>query len=233
MEFATLDMSEIFEVLRRLDSELYFYIDRFGIYIYLLLFLIVFGKTGFVILSFLPGDSLLFASGAIAAVGELNIFVLFFLLFVATSLADSNNFLIGHAFKRIPAEKNRLTKIIPMSSIDKASDFLNEYEKVAITFSRFIPLMRTMIPFIAGFTGHSYINFARYNVLGALIWTFVWLGTGFALGNIPWVEENLLFTLVLITLIMFIPSIYGFTTHFYKKNSTITNNSESQSENHN
>ncbi|QCR34489.1 hypothetical protein C1N55_11615 [Lysinibacillus sp. SGAir0095] len=219
-------MSEIIEVLRKLDSELYYYIDQFGIYIYLLLFLIVFGKTGFVILSFLPGDSLLFASGAIAAVGELNIFILLILLFVATSLADSNNFLIGHAFKKIPTDKNYLTKVIPQSSIDKASDFLSEYEKIAITFSRFIPFMRTMIPFIAGFTGHSYNTFVRYNVLGALIWTFVWLGTGFGLGNIPWVEDNLLFTLALITVIMFIPSIYGFTSHFHKKNSAITNNSE-------
>ncbi|WP_235863182.1 VTT domain-containing protein [Ureibacillus sinduriensis] len=227
MELATLGMSNIFEVLRRLDSELYFYIDQFGIYIYLLLFLIVFGKTGFVILSFLPGDSLLFASGAIAAVGELNLIILFLLFFVATSLADSNNFFIGSTFKKIPADKNFLAKLIPQSSIEKASDFLHEYEKVAISFSRFIPLMRTMIPFIAGFTGHSYSNFVRYNVLGALIWTLIWLGSGFGLGNIPWVEENLLFTLALITMIMFIPSIYGFLAHFHRKNSAITKNSES------
>ena len=222
-----MSMSEIFELLRMLDSELYYYIDQFGIYIYLLLFLIVFGKTGFVVLTFLPGDSLLFASGAIGAVGELNIVVLFILFFVATTLADSNNYLIGRAFKKIPAEKNFLVKIIPQTSIDKASDFLNKYEKISITFSRFIPLMRTLIPFISGFTGHLYTNFIRYNVLGALIWTFVWLGTGFGLGNIPWVEENLLFTLALITVIMFIPSIYGFLAHFYKRNSAITKNSES------
>lgn len=222
-----MSMSEIFELLRMLDSELYYYIDQFGIYIYLLLFLIVFGKTGLVVLSFLPGDSLLFASGAIAAVGELNIVILFILFFIATSLADSNNYLIGSAFKRIPLKKNYLGKLIPQSSIDKASDFLDEYEKVSITFSRFIPLMRTLIPFISGFTEHSFINFARYNLLGALIWTFVWLGSGYGLGNIPWVEENLLFTLGLITVIMFIPSIYGFVAHFYKRHTAITKNSES------
>ena len=227
MEYATVSMSEIFELLRMLDSELYYYIDQFGIYIYFLLFLIVFGKTGFVVLTFLPGDSLLFASGAIAAVGELNLVVLFIIFFVATTLADSNNYLIGHAFNKIPAEKNFLAKIIPQSSIDKASDFLDEYEKISITFSRFIPLMRTLIPFISGFTGHSYSNFFRYNVLGALIWTLVWIGTGFGLGNIPWVEENLLFTLALITVIMFIPSIYGFIAHFNKRHSTVTKNSES------
>lgn len=219
-------MSNIFEVLRMLDSELYLYIDQFGVYIYFLLFLIVFGKTGLVVLSFLPGDSLLFASGTIAAIGELNIAVLFLVFFVATSLADSNNFLIGSTFKRIPADKNYQAKLIQQSSIEKASDFLHEYEKTAITFSRFIPLMRTMIPFIAGFTGHCYPKFVRYNVLGAFIWTSIWLGSGFGLGNIPWVEENLLFTLALITIIMFIPSIYGFLNHFYRKNTPITKNGE-------
>ncbi|RHW38422.1 hypothetical protein D1B33_05950 [Lysinibacillus yapensis] len=219
-------ISEIFEFFHKLDSELYLYINDFGIYIYLLLFLIVFGKTGFVILTFLPGDSLVFASGAIAAVGELNVFILFILFFVATSSADSNNFLIGRTFAKISSHNNHLTKIIPASTIDKAKEFLLNYDKVAITFSRFIPLMRTMTPFIAGFTGYSYSNFVRFNVLGALLWTLVWLGTGFALGNIPWVEENLLFTLALITIMMFIPAAYGFVSRFHKKESAVASNSE-------
>lgn len=221
-----MSLSEIFEFLRMLDSELYIYIDRFGIYIYLLLFLIVFGKTGFVIFTFLPGDSLVFASGAIAAVGELNGWILFILFFAATSLADSNNFLIGRTFNKIPTEKNLFSRLIPPSTIEKAREFLTEYDKIAITFSRFIPLMRTMTPFIAGFTGYPYKNFVRFNVLGAFIWTTVWVGTGFALGNIPWVEENLLFTLGLITVIMFVPSVYGFISHFHKKTAAVTNNSE-------
>jgi len=220
-----MSISEIFELLRMLDSELYYYIDQFGIYIYLLLFLIVFGKTGFVILTFLPGDSLVFASGTIAAVGELNLFILFILFFVATSLADSNNYLIGRTFKKIPTEHSFLPKIIPQASINKASEFLDEYDRIAITFSRFIPIMRTLTPFIAGVTGHPYKNFVRYNVVGAVLWTFIWLGAGFGLGNIHWVEENLLFTLTLITVLMFIPSIYGFISHFYKRNSAITKNS--------
>lgn len=218
---------EIFEFLRMLDSELYYYIERFGIYIYLLLFLIVFGKTGFVILTFLPGDSLVFASGTIAAVGELNVFVLLILFFLATSLADSNNFFIGHSFKKIPTEKSYLIKLLRPPTIEKAQLFLSDYDRIAITFSRFIPLMRTMIPFISGFTGHPYNKFVRYNVLGAFLWTMIWLGAGFALGNIPWVEQNLLFTISVITILMFIPGIYGFFSQFRKKHSALAKSSES------
>lgn len=217
-------MSELFELLRMLDSELYTYINKYGMYIYLLLFSIVFGKTGFVIFTFLPGDSLVFASGTLAALDKLNIFLLFILFFTATTLADSNNYLIGRLVNKFSSKKY-LMKLIPQSAIDKASNFLLEYDKVAITFSRFIPLMRTLTPFVAGFTNHSYRNFVSYNIIGALIWTTVWLGTGFGLGNIPWVENNLLFTLSLITLIMFIPSIYGFLSHLKKKNASITKSS--------
>lgn len=215
-----MDISELFELLRMLDSELYTYINKYGMYIYLLLFLIVFGKTGFVVFTFLPGDSLVFASGTIAALDKLNVYFLFILFFIATTLADSNNYLIGRLVNKF-SSKN-IMKLIPQSAIEKASDFLIEYDKIALTFSRFIPLMRTLTPFVAGFTNHPYRNFVSYNSIGALIWTTVWLGTGFALGNLPWVENNLLFTLSLITVIMFIPTIYGFFTHLKKKNASIT-----------
>lgn len=209
-------IANFFELLHMLDSELYEVIKLLGIYIYLLLFAVVFSKTGFVIFTFLPGDSLVFASGTLAAVNQLSFMLLFLLFFMATILGDSNNFLIGRIFSKIPAEKSLLLKFIPVHILEQARNFLNQYGKVAITFSRFIPLMRTMTPFIAGYTGYSYKNFMRYNVIGAFIWTGIWLGSGFALGNLHWVENNLFFTLSLITSIMFIPSIYGFTTKFLK-----------------
>ncbi|SOC05176.1 membrane-associated protein [Ureibacillus xyleni] len=212
-----MSIPNILDFLHRLDSELYGYIDQLGLFIYLILFLIVFGKTGFVILTFLPGDSLVFASGTIAAMDRLSVFILFILFFSATSFADSNNYLIGKTLSKFSSNRKLFLKIIPQTSIEKAKEFLLEYDRVAITFSRFIPLMRTMTPFICGFTGLPYKNFVRYNVIGALIWTTIWLGTGFALGNVPWIENNLLFTLSCITMIMFIPSIYGFLTQFRKK----------------
>lgn len=210
-------ISNFFELLHMLDSELYQVIELYGLYIYVILFFIVFGKTGFVILTFLPGDSLAFASGTLAAVNQLNFTLLFALFFVSTILGDSNNFLIGRTLNKISAEKSYVLKFIPEQILQQARSFLDQYDKTAITFSRFIPLMRTMTPFIAGLTGYPYKYFIRFNIMGAFIWTGIWLSSGFALGNLPWVENNLLFTLSLITIIMFIPSIYGFTTQFFKK----------------
>lgn len=204
----------ILEFLPFLESELYYYIDKFGVFIYIILFAIIFGKTGFVILTFLPGDSLAFASGTLAAVDKLNFFILFTLYFLGTSLADSNNYFIGKYLNKIPKGRNFLFNIIREKNIIQAKQFLDNYGKVAITFSRFIPLMRTLTPFIAGFTESSYKFFVHYNVLGAFIWTTIWVGSGYALGNLPWVENNLLFTLALIGVCMLIPSIYGFLFQF-------------------
>ena len=212
-----MSISNILDFLHSLDTELFEYIDQLGIFIYLILFLIVFGKTGFVILTFLPGDSLVFASGTIAAMDRLSLFVLFILFFTATSFADSNNYLIGRTLSKTSLNQKLFLKIIPPTSMEKAKEFLLEYDSIAITFSRFIPLMRTMTPFICGFTGMPYKNFVRYNIIGAFIWTTIWLVTGYALGNVPWIEDNLLFTLSCITMIMFIPSIYGFFIQFRKK----------------
>ena len=208
---------DIIEFLRMLDSELYYYIKKFGIYIYFLLFAIVFSKTAFVVLTFLPGDSLVFASGTLAAIDKLNIFVLFSLYFLATALADSNNYLIGRTMGKIPNDKKILFRFLPDQALDKARAFIESYDRIAITFSRFVPLMRTMTPFIAGYTGFSYWKFVRFNVIGALLWTTIWVGTGYVLGNIPWVEENLFFTLGLISILVFIPTVFAYIKQFKKK----------------
>lgn len=208
---------DIIEFLRMLDSELYYYIKKFGIYIYFLLFAIVFSKTAFVILTFLPGDSLVFASGTLAAIDKLNIIALFCLYFVATALADSNNFLIGRTMGKIPNNQKVVLRFLPDQAILKARDFLESYDRIAITFSRFVPLMRTMTPFVAGYTGFSYWKFVRFNVIGALLWTTIWVGTGYVLGNIPWVEENLFFTLGLISILVFIPTVFAYIKQFKKK----------------
>lgn len=208
---------DIIEFLRMLDSELYYYIKKFGIYIYFLLFAIVFSKTAFVILTFLPGDSLVFASGTLAAIDKLNIIVLFCLYFVATALADSNNFLIGRTMGKIPNNQKVVLRFLPDQAILKARDFLESYDRIAITFSRFVPLMRTMTPFVAGYTGFSYWKFVRFNVIGALLWTNIWVGTGYVLGNIPWVEENLFFTLGFISILVLIPTVFAYIKQFKKK----------------
>src|SRR4051794_27497864 len=131
-----MSVAEIIEFLRMIDTELYYYIKKFGVYIYILLFAIVFSKTAFIILTFLPGDSLVFASGTIAALDKLDVFTLFILYFVATTLADSNNYLIGKLLGNVPQEKNILLRFIPDTAVENAKQFIQDYDRVAITFSR-------------------------------------------------------------------------------------------------
>ena len=115
-----MSIAEIIEFLRMIDTELYYYINKFGVYIYILLFAVVFSKTAFVVLTFLPGDSLVFASGTIAALDKLNIFTLFIVYFVATTFADSNNYLIGKLLGNVPQEKNIIFRFIPDTAVASA-----------------------------------------------------------------------------------------------------------------
>ena len=198
--------------LREIDQVIFHYIKELGLYIYILLFAVVFTKTAFVILTFLPGDSTVFTSGTLAAIGKLDLLTLLILFIVATALADSNNYLIGKTVRKIPPKRNIFMRFISEETTSKALLFLQDYDRVAITFSRFVPLMRTMTPFISGYSGFSYWKFLRYNFIGAVLWTIVWLGGGFLLGNIPWVEDNLVLTLTIISIFVF-----GFTGYAYIK----------------
>ena len=199
-----------------IDTELYEYIQKFGTSIYFLLFAVVFTKTAFVVLTFLPGDSLVFASGTLAALDKLDVLTLFLLYFIATTLADSNNYLIGKILGKAQSEKSFLFRFISSNNLTSAKKFIEDYDRVALTFSRFVPLMRTLTPFISGFTQYPYVKFVRYNMLGALVWTFVWLFTGYALGNIPWVEDNLMLTLLIISAAVLVPTIYAYLKQMMK-----------------
>lgn len=211
---------DIIQFLREIDQVIFHYIEELGLYVYLILFAIVFTKTAFVVLTFLPGDSTVFTSGTLAAMGKLDLLVLFILFIVATTLADSNNFLIGKLVRKIPPKGNLIMRVISEEKTEKALHFLESYDRVAITFSRFVPLMRTMTPFISGYSNFSYSTFLRYNFLGAVLWTTVWLGAGFILGDIPWVEQNLVLTLSIITVIVLLFTAFAYLRQTKKKNST-------------
>lgn len=198
--------------LREIDQIIFYYIKELGMYIYILLFAVVFTKTAFVILTFLPGDSTVFTSGTLAAIGKLDFLTLLILFIVATTLADSNNYWIGKTARKIPPKRNIFMRFVSEETTTKALTFLQDYDRVAITFSRFVPLMRTMTPFISGYSGFSYWTFLRYNFIGAVLWTIVWLGGGFLLGNFPWVEDNIVLTLTIISIFVF-----GFTGFAYMK----------------
>lgn len=207
---------DIIDFLRSIDEELYTYIQLYGLTIYLVLFAIVFSKTAFVLLTFLPGDSLVFASGTLAAVSQLELSVLFILYFTATSLADSQNYWIGRTIQRASA-RSKLLRLLPVQAMHHAKNFLERYDRAAITFSRFVPLMRTMTPFIAGYTGFSYGKFVRFNVIGALLWVTVWLGSGYVLGTIPWVEQNVMLTLLVISAFVLLPTTFAYLKQFRRQ----------------
>ena len=185
--------------LLHLDQYLGQLIADYGVWTYAILFLVIFCETGLVVTPILPGDSLLFAVGAIASVGELNIWGLFFLLTVAAIAGDSVNYAIGSFVgpKVFHFEKSRFFK---KEYLDRTHQFYEKYGGKAIVFARFIPIIRTFAPFVAGVGTMSYPKFLAYNVIGGVVWIALFLFGGAFFGNIPAVKHN--FTLVILGIIV-------------------------------
>lgn len=205
-----MELYEVIEIIRTIDTDLKYYIDIYNVWIYIILFTIVYAKTAFVVTTFLPGDTIVFASATLAAMGHLNIWLLLIGFFVATIVGDNQNFSIGRMIDAIPKKHSLLKRSLPSTIVDKEKAFLEKYGYIAITFSRFIPLMRTMMPFTSGYIRYPYRNFVLFNMAGAILWSLVWSSTGYILGNISWVGENLMLTLVLISTTAIMPTIIEF-----------------------
>jgi len=179
-------MSSIIDFILHIDKHLIDLIANYGIWIYLILFIIVFSETGFVVTPFLPGDSLLFAAGAIAAIGQMNFFYLYILLISAAVLGNFVNYFIGYRFGSIILSK----KIIRQSYIDSTYDYFQKYGKTTIVISRFVPIVRTITPFISGIGKMKSGQFALYNIIGAVLWVSIFLTLGYFVGNIEFVKKN-------------------------------------------
>ena len=205
--------------MQSMDTNLDQYISLFGKQIYIILFLIIFAKTAYVVLTFLPGDATLFASGTIAAIGHLNFPSLLLLFFIATVAGDAQNYWIGSLFGKYRQKNKKLShsKYISKKSIDKTHVFLDTYGKMAIMFSRFIPLLSTTLPFISGFSRYSFKRFITHNMLGASLWTLTWVCAGYLLGNISWIGAHFSIVLIFITLVSFLPPGIAFISEYSKK----------------
>ena len=183
-------------------------IANYGVFVYAILFFIIFLETGFVITPFLPGDSLLFASGAFAAMGSLNLYLLLGLLFFAAVLGDTANYWIGHFF----GEKIIANPKIPINKhhIDQTNAFFAKHGGKTIFLARFVPIVRTFAPFVAGIGKMEYSQFISYNIFGGPVWATAFTLTGYFFGNIPTVKHN--FTLVILAIIFLsvAPIIYHF-----------------------
>ncbi|MDC4203007.1 MAG: DedA family protein [Candidatus Manganitrophus sp.] len=182
-----------------LDQHLTWVFENYGLWTYLILFLIIFCETGLVVTPFLPGDSLLFGVGALAAGSSLNVGWLFILLSIAAIVGDAVNYWIGYKIgsKLLQREDSRFIK---KEYIDRTHRFYEKYGGKTIIFARFVPIIRTFAPFVAGIGRMSYGHFAAYNVVGGLVWISSFLFAGYFFGNIPVVKKN--FTLVILGIIV-------------------------------
>lgn len=181
------------------DKHLDFVIKNFGNWSYLLLFAIIFCETGLVVTPFLPGDSLLFVVGAFVAVGSFDLFWVFVTLVGAAVIGDSVNYALGNIFgqKLIQSGEHRFFK---KEHFEKTHKFYEKYGGKTIILARFIPIIRTFAPFVAGVGKMSYYKFFAFNVIGALLWVTIFLAGGFFLGNIPMVKKN--FSLVILAIVV-------------------------------
>lgn len=173
-------------------------IANFGMWSYVLLFVIVFIETGLVFFPFLPGDSLLFAAGAFAALDSFNIVILLISLWLAAFLGDTANYWIGHFFGQKLINHPKVP--INQEDIDKTHKFFDKYGGKSIFLARFVPIVRTMAPFVAGIGKMEYQKFIHYNILGGFCWVFGFTLLGYFFGNIPVVQKN--FSLVVFAIII-------------------------------
>jgi membrane-associated protein len=196
----------------RLDHHLAEVIAQYGVHTYTLLFVIVFCETGLVVTPILPGDSLLFAAGTFAALGSLDLWTLFGLLSVAAILGDTVNYSIGHYLgpKVFHFPKSRFFN---PEHLRKTHDFYEKYGGKTIIIARFVPIVRTFAPFVAGIGAMSYTKFLAYNVIGALLWAGICLGGGYLFGNVPVVKDNFSLVVVAIVLVSVMPAVIGFIRH--------------------
>ncbi|HUV91904.1 MAG TPA: DedA family protein [Anaerolineales bacterium] len=191
-----------------LDQYLNGIIQNYGVWTYAILFLIIFIETGLVIMPFLPGDSLLFAAGAFAALGSLNIWILWVIVFIAAALGDSVNYWIGN--KMGPRAFEQDNRFLKREYLEKTQLFYEKHGGKTIILARFVPIVRTFAPFVAGVGSMNYGRFFAFNVTGALLWTTLFIFLGYFFGNIPFVKENFELAIFGIILISVVPMVIEF-----------------------
>jgi len=193
----------VIDFVLNIDKNLVMMAAQYGGWIYGILFAVIFSETGLVVTPFLPGDSLLFAAGALAAMGSFNIVYLWIILAVAAFLGDTVNYWIGHFIG--PKAFSMNSGILKKEYLDKAQAFYDKHGGKAIVLARFVPIVRTFAPFVAGVGKMHYGNFITYNLMGGLLWVTLFTMGGFFFGNIPWVKHNFEIVVVVIVLISVVP----------------------------
>jgi membrane-associated protein len=202
-------------VLLHIDMYLDILFQQFGIGIYFILFTIIFLETGVVATPFLPGDSLIFATGALAARGSLSAIALFIVFSAAAILGDTMNYWIGHALGPKVFRK-KSGRFFRKEHLDKTRAFFAKHGPKTIVLGRFIPVIRTFAPFVAGIGAMPYPRFLLYNVIGGIFWVGLFLFAGVMFGNIPSVQSHFSLVLVLIILLSLLPFVWELTANRWR-----------------
>ncbi|MDD0973209.1 DedA family protein [Pseudomonas fontis] len=202
MDFNPLDL------ILHLDTYLDLLVANYGTWIYAILFLVIFCETGLVVMPFLPGDSLLFIAGAVAAGGGMDPVLLGGLLMVAAILGDSTNYVVGRtAGERLFANPN--SKIFRRDYLQQTHDFYERHGGKTVTLARFLPILRTFAPFVAGIAKMHYPRFLGFSVAGTILWVGGLVTLGYYFGNVPFIKSNLSIMIVAIILLSLVPMIIG------------------------
>jgi len=197
----------------RVDQTLGPLVQAYGIWIYLIIFVVIFSETGFVLTPFLPGDSLLFVAGWLASIGSMNIWLLFIVFSLAAIIGDTVNYFIGKYVGPKLFKGNHFFK----RYMDEAREFYEKHGGKSIVLARFVPFIRTFMPFTAGIGMMNYRRFLAYNILGGLSWVAIFLAGGYFFGNIPVVKDNLSLVIIIIILITMIPTAIKFLSTIKRK----------------
>jgi len=208
-------MTLLIDFLLHIDEHLAALVQNYGLFTYLIIFFIIFAETGFVFTPFLPGDSLLFAAGALAAIGSLNPFLIIGVLSLAAFLGDTANYWIGHFFGDKIIKSKFL--FIKQEHIVKTQNFYKKHGKKTIILARFVPIVRTFAPFVAGIGKMQYREFITFNLIGGIAWVLTFTLAGYFFGNIPAVQHNFTYVIFAIIGVSTLPMFYEYLKAKLKK----------------
>ncbi len=198
-------LTTLIDIFLHLDVYLADIIQTYGVWTYALLFVVIFMETGFVVTPFLPGDSLLFAAGTFAALGAMDVALVWVLMALAAVGGDTVNYWVGHYIG--PRAFSGSVRFLKREHLEKTHAFYEKHGGITIILARFIPIIRTFAPFVAGVGAMTYAHFLAYNVVGGLLWVTLFLFGGFFFGNIPFIKNNFEFVILGIILISVLPPV--------------------------
>ena len=205
-------ITSLIDIVLHLDAHLLALTQQYGVWVYAILFLIIFSETGLVVAPFLPGDSLLFVAGALCGMGSLEVQVLVPLLILAAFMGDNSNYWIGRLIGKRLLQRGE-SRVLKHEHLEKTRALYAKHGGKTIIFARFLPIVRTFAPFVAGVGSMNYRQFVMFSALGGVVWISFFVLGGYFFGNIPIIKDNLVTMIMVIIVLSFVPALREFLRH--------------------